>query len=130
MATLKNPFFATTDGHGNFYHRATIIAIGRPGHPHRCDATLFDEPFSGRCVVQDFGIGYLAEGGVWAGHNDFWVNSETARFNGGNWVADPFAPYPIDTSQLAVAGHYDEALLLGSNYAGVDIYMNVFRHPR
>lgn len=130
ISTLMNPFNAVTDGSGNFYHHATIIAIGRPGHPHRCNRTLFDQPFSGRCEVKDFGVGYIAHGGVFPNKKDFWVTSETARFNGGPWKVDPFAPYPIDTSQVAYPGHYSETQLLGSDVPGVDAYMDVTRRPK
>ncbi|MDL2335411.1 MAG: hypothetical protein QFC55_05220 [Chloroflexota bacterium] len=129
ISTLRNPFVAVTDGEGNFYHRAKIYTWGRSGHRARCDSTLFDKPFSGRCVVSDFGEGYVAEGcgGV---TRDFWVTSETARFNGGPWKVDPFAPYPIDTCQYAMPGHYSEVDLLGQDYAGVTAYMDVSREPR
>jgi hypothetical protein len=128
MATLRNPFWATTDGHGNFYHRAKIYTWGRAGNPKHCNATLFDQPFSGRCDVSDFGQGYVAAGCDVS--RDFWVTSETARFNGGPWQVDPFAPYPIDTCQYALPGHYSEEDLLGQDYPGVTMYMNVTRTPR
>lgn len=128
IATLRNPFWAVTDGHRNFYHRAKIYAWGRHGNPRQCDATLFDQPFSGRCVVSDFGQGYVADGcGV---SRDFWVTTETARFNKGAWQVDPFAPYPLDTCQYAMPGHYSETDLLGQDYPGVVAYMNVTRTPR
>lgn len=130
MSELRNPFSAVSDGHHGFYHRAKIVAIGRPGHPNRCDQTLFSKPFSGRCVVHDFGIGTIRPGAALPGYNDFWVNSETANFNDGPLVDDPFPPYPIDTYQLAAPGHYGTQQLIGSHPDGASIVMDVRRHHR
>ena len=132
METLRNPFVATGNGHGHFYHRAVIIAIGRPGHPHRCDATLFSKPFSGRCVIHDFGIGFIKEtpNGSIPGKPDFWIQSETATFNDGPPLADPFAPYPFDSGMIASPGHYSQRDLIGSPHHGVRAYMDVTRKPR
>lgn len=130
IKTLRNPFDATTDGQRHFYHRATIIAIGRPGHPHRCDASLFDKPFSGRCVVHDFGIGTIAPGAALPGKNDFFVSSETASFNGSALVANPFPPYPIDTYQIAFPGNYSTRDQLGTKPKGVRLTQVVTRVHR
>ncbi|MEA2622143.1 MAG: hypothetical protein QOH61_1053 [Chloroflexota bacterium] len=130
METLRNPFDAVSDGDKNFYHQARIIAYGRPGHPHRCDETLFDRPFSGRCVVKDFGVGYIAAGAALEGRRDFWVSSETAMFGDGPLMDDPFAPYPIDTYQIAYPGHYTTKQLLGSRPEGVRLTEFVTRRHR
>lgn len=130
METLKNPFHATSDGHNGFYHSARLIAFGRPGHPRRCDETLFDRPFSGKCVVKDFGVGYIAPGAAIEGVRDFWVTSETARFGDGPRIDDPFAPYPIDTYQVAAPGHYGTDVVVGGEPDGVTGTMDVTRKHR
>ena len=133
IASLRNPFLVTTNGHGHTYHRATVILVGRPGHPHRCDATVFSEPFTGKCVIHDFGIG-LVRASIYPaplhGKPTFWVAGETASFNGGPWIADPFPPYPFDTGTPFRPGHYTEVDLLGSQTPGVTYVVNVSRTPR
>jgi hypothetical protein len=133
IASLKNPFFVTTDGNGHTYHRATIILIGRPGHARRCDATAFSKPFTGRCVFRDYGIGLVRKSvypGPLHGKPTFWVKSETASFNEGPWVADPFPPYPFDTGTPFRPGHYTEADILGTSTPGVNYDVSVRRTAR
>src|SRR4051794_32805507 len=133
IASLKNPFLITTDGHGHTYHRATVILIGRPGHVHRCDASAFSQPFTGRCAFHDYGIGLVRASvypGPLHGKPTFWVKSETASFNDGPWVADPFPPYPFDTGTPFRPGHYGEAEILGSSTKGVHYSVNVARTHR
>ncbi len=119
IKSLVNPFDAVSDADGNFTHTASIILVGRPGNPQRCDPTIFSQPFSGVCVVRDHGSGFIAPGGALPGVDDFWVATETATFNGGPQIVDPFAPYPIDTGELAQPGHYGTVDLLGFKPRGV-----------
>jgi hypothetical protein len=130
IASTKTNFYATSDGHRHFYDSATVAAIGRPGHPQRCDKTLFDRPFSGRCVIRLVGIGFIAPGGALDGAPDFWVTSETARFKDGQPVSDPFPPYPLDTYLIARAGYYNKVVLFGDHAPGVRYAMSVSRRPR
>jgi hypothetical protein len=110
MSSLRNPMEVAVYADGTLYYQAQVITVGRPGAgPRRCDKTLFSRPFSGPCNVTDFGIGYLKKTslpGPYSGPS-VWITSETARI-GSNpaWIVNAFGPYPEDSANPALAGHY------------------------
>jgi hypothetical protein len=107
MKTLDNPMDVTQYADGTLYYRATVVAVGRSG-PHRCDKTLFDKPFTGRCVVHDFGVGHIAKTSVPGPYKgkDIWVDSETVSIAGRKLVVNEFGPYPEDTANPAWVGRH------------------------
>lgn len=122
-------FQAVTDGTGHFRFESTTVAYGRSGHPIRCNATMFTRRFSGKCVVREIGRGYVARGDALYPKRDFFISTERASFNGGRWIRDPFGPYPMDTFNLAVVGHWSTADFLGYKPRGVILTEVVTRDP-
>jgi hypothetical protein len=106
--TILNPFFASSDAAGNITDDASIMLaeVAASSSP-LCSPDIFGLPFTGTCIVSDHGSGVIKTG--LTGLPDFWVNEETATFQGTPPVTvhDPFAPYPIDTGVPAAPGYYD-----------------------
>lgn len=128
MKSLSNPFDAVEFADGTTYYKATVIAVGRRG-PHRCDATLFSKPFTGRCVVNDFGVGFIKKSSIPGPYKgpDFWVASETAHIGGDpKLIVNPFPPYPLDTANPATPGHYTTGQLI-EPAPGVSLVQDVVR---
>ena len=130
MSYLSNPFDAVEFADHSIYYKATVIAVGRSG-PHRCDTTLFAKPFTGRCVVHDFGIGFVKKTTIPGPYKgpDFWVASETGQIGTDpKLVVNPFPPYPVDTGNPATPGHYTTADL-ADPAPGLSIVQDVVRTP-
>jgi hypothetical protein len=135
MSSLRNPMDVALYADGSLYYMAQVITVGRPGAgPHRCDKSLFDKPFSGPCNVTDFGIGYLKKislPGPYTGPS-VWITSETAHIGSiPGWQVNAFGPYPEDSANPAVAGHYGIAQLVDAKdiTAGETETVGVTRTP-
>jgi hypothetical protein len=110
MSSLRNPMDVVVYADGTLYYKAQVITVGRPGAgPHRCDKSLFAKPYSGSCNVSDFGIGYLKKislPGPYQGKS-VWITSETALIGSNpSEQVNAFGPYPEDSTNPAVPGHY------------------------
>jgi len=134
MRRLENPMDVVVFADRTVYYRARVVADGRQG-PRRCDKTLFDKPFSGHCVVSDFGVGLLRKttcaGPGWKG-DDVWVASETALIGSNPALqVNPFGTYPIDTCNPSVPAHYtiDELVDGKDVHPGESLTIDVTRTP-